>query len=412
MRYTKIVLPYKIKNSILAVGAQSKGVFCFVKGNTAYLSDSGGDLSDLENFKKFERDIKRLQRKLKIKPMIIACDLHPEYVSTKYALRTTNDDRRESRAVRQAHGASNGAERSRSTKPRGERRPKGVPSEAEGRTTKIQHHEAHIASCMTDNNIKGKVIGIAFDGTGFGLDGNIWGGEFFVGDIKGLKRASHLKYIPMPGGEASIKEPWRMAFSYLYAIYGKSAIPEILTRLDKKKIDILSQMIDKKINSPLTSSMGRLFDGVSALIGICAFAGYEGEAAIELEKMILEHGAWSTEHRKYKFGYFNEAGVVIIDWEPVIRSVVKDLKRGVKKPEISVKFHNSICDMIKEACNLLRKRYKIGKVCMSGGVFQNKYLSGRIKPILEKEGFNIYVHKNIPTHDGGIALGQAVLANL
>nr|MBU1327557.1 hypothetical protein [Candidatus Omnitrophota bacterium] len=382
MNYTRIRLPLSTKTAVLALGGQSKSAFCFIKGNTAYLSDFRGDLSDLNNFKKFERDIKRLQKKLKISPRIIACDLHPEYVSTKYALRTTNYCQKKSRA-----------------KPRDERR-----------TTKIQHHEAHIASCMTDNNINGKVIGIAFDGTGFGSDGNIWGGEFFVGGIKRLKRIAHLKYIPMPGGEASIKEPWRMAFSYLYDIYGKSSISEILTRLDKKKIDMLSQMIDKNINSPLTSSMGRLFDAVSSLIGICDSAGYEGEAAIELEKAIPEHRAWGIERKKYKFGYFNEAGVVIIDWEPVIRSVVKDLKSGVKKPEISLKFHNSACDMIKEICNLLRRKYKIKKVCISGGVFQNKYLSERIKPILEKEGFNVYAHKSIPAHDGGIALGQAVLA--
>jgi len=397
MNYTRIRLHLSIKTAVLALGAQSKSAFCFVKGNTAYLSDSGGDLSDLENFKKFERDIKGLQKKLKIKPRVIACDLHPEYVSTKYALRTT----------------------------------------------KIQHHEAHIASCIVDNNIKGKVIGIAFDGTGFGSDGNIWGGEFFVGGIKGLKRAAHLKYIPMPGGEASIKEPWRMAFSYLYDVYGKerdwprpegSALPrtfrprsaspgglgtssDISSSVASPPVadrnDILKQMVDKKINSPLTSSMGRLFDGVSALIGVCGIAKYEGEAAIKLEKRISVQGSSrcrSKVQRKYQFKYAYENGIIIIDWESVIRGVVKDLKSGVKKPEISVKFHNTICDMIKETCNLLRKRYKIEKVCMSGGVFQNKYLSEHIKPILEKEGFGVYTHKNIPTHDGGIALGQAVLA--
>jgi len=430
MRYTEIILPFKIKSGILALGAQSKASFCFARGGIAYLSDSAGELSDFGNFKKFEKQIKLLQKKFKIRPDVIACDLHPEYVSTKYALRMTDDDRKESRA-----------------KPRGGRRPKGVPSpsaslginSAEGRTTKlvlkkIQHHEAHVASCITDNNIKSEVIGVAFDGTGFGLDGSIWGGEFFVGGIKGLKRAAYLKYIPMPGGEACVKEPWRMAFSYIYAVYGKkglASLGELGTSLDimssaassrpffgkggaspamTDNKDILFQMIDRKINSPLTSSMGRLFDGVSALIGICRFAGYEGEAAIGLEKIIA--GTEYIAKRKYSFKYKNENEIIIIDWEPVIKGIVEDFKKGVDKPEISIKFHNAICDMIKETCNLLKKKYKIEQVCMSGGVFQNKYLSSRIKPMLEEEGFGVYLHRNVPTHDGGIALGQVVLAGV
>ena len=371
MNYTKIKLPYSIKTGILAVGAQSKSAFCFAKDNSAYLYYSGGGLSDLSNLKKFEGDIKKLQKKLKMKPVIIACDLHPEYTATKYAY-----DR--------------------------------VKGEGQ-RIEKIQHHEAHVASCMVDNNLRGKLIGVAFDGTGFGSDGNIWGGEFFVGGIKGLKRAAHLKYIPMPGGEACIKEPWRMAFSYMYAIYGKN-LRLSYPGFEGTYSDMLGQMIDRKINSPLTSSMGRLFDGVSALIGICSFAGYEGEAAIGLEKITAVTGHMAK--KKYSFKYKNEDEIIIIDWEPVIKGIVEDFKKGVDKPEISIKFHNAVCDMIRDVCSLLRKRYKIKKVCLSGGVFQNKYLKQNIKPMLEREGFNVYVHKNIPTHDGGIALGQAVLAGV
>ena len=366
MNYKKIILRYGIKNGILALGAQSKAAFCFARGNTAYLSDSAGDLADSENFKKFEKQIRILQAKLKIKPDIIARDMHPEYISTKYTLRTTNDERR---------------------------------------TTKIQHHEAHVASCMADNNVRGRVIGVAFDGTGFGRDGNIWGGEFFAGDIRGLRRAAHLRYIPMPGGEACVREPRRMAFSYLYSVYrGKLR----LLRRFAPRNDMLSQMIDKKINSPLTSSMGRLFDAVSSLAGVCDFAGYEGEAAIGLEKIIAGEG-WRVKGG-YKFKYIDKDGVIIIDWEPVIKEIVRDLKDGISKSEISLKFHNAVCEMIKEACNLLRKRYKINKVCLSGGVFQNKYISGRVKPLLEKDGFKVYAHKRVPTHDGGIAIGQAILA--
>ncbi|MDP2911847.1 MAG: hypothetical protein Q8N76_05920 [Candidatus Omnitrophota bacterium] len=369
MTYTKIILPCRINSGILALGAQSKSSFCFARGNTAYLSESGGDLSGLENFKKFGRDITGLQKKIKIKPGIIACDLHPEYVSTRYA---------KDKAASGIFGLE-----------------------------PIQHHEAHVASCIADNGIRGNVIGVAFDGTGFGSDGNIWGGEFFTGSIKGLKRAAHLKYIAMPGGEACIREPWRMAFSYLYSAYGKN---RLLCPPRRTRNDMLIQMIDKNINSPLTSSVGRLFDGVSSLIGLCDVAGYEGEAAIKMEKIILAQGSRLKAEGTYEFQCNNDDGVIIIEWEFVIRGVVKDIKDGVKRPEISIKFHNAICNMIKEVCILLRKKHKINKVCLSGGVFQNKYISRRIGPILAENGFKSYLHDRIPAHDGGIALGQAVLA--
>jgi len=371
MNYTEIRLPYSVKTGILAVGGQSKAAFCVAKGNRAYLFYSGGNLSDLGSFKRYEREIKLSQKKFKIKPAVVAYDLHPEYISTKYALRVMG------RSLIAAN---------------------------------IQHHEAHIASCITDNSIKGNVIGVAFDGAGFGRDRNIWGGEFFTGCVKGLKRAAHLRYIPMPGGDASVKEPWRMAFSYLYAIYGKSAALKTLTALDKEKISMLSQMMDKKINSPLTSSMGRLFDGVSSLIGLCSFAKHEAEAAVELEKIIFAASRKPQAADKYKFKYIDKNGITIIDWAPVIKNIVRDLRRSVKQPEISLKFHNAVCDMVKNVCNILRRKHGINKVCMSGGVFQNKYLAGCIRPMLEKEGFEAYLHKNIPTNDAGIALGQAALA--
>jgi len=383
MKYVKIILPYKIKSAVLAFGAQSKAAFCFAKGNIAHLSKPGGDLNNLENFKKFEKQIKLFQKKLNIKPDIIACDLHPEYISTKLA-----------------HDWA---------------------SVMGSDIKKIQHHEAHVASCILDNDIKGRVIGVAFDGTGFGQDGNMWGGEFFIGEAKGFKRAAHLKYIAMPGSEACVREPWRMAFSYLYKTYGRNLrlLRRFVLPFPKKgqgfaprndNSEILIQALNKSINSPLTSSMGRLFDGVSSLIGICDFAGYEGEAAVRLEKIILDTGHRTQDTDRYKFKYIDENGIIIIDWGPVIRGVVRDLKSGVKKLEISLKFHSAICDMIKDVCNILKKKYKIKKVCISGGVFQNKYLSERLKPMLEKEGFNVYSHKNVPTHDGGIALGQVVLA--
>jgi len=261
--------------------------------------------------------------------------------------------------------------------------------------------------------IKGKVIGIAFDGTGFGLDGNIWGGEFFIGTLGGFKRVAQLKYIPMPGGEASIREPWRMAFSYLYSIYSwrlKHLKLDFLTRLNNANTELLAQIIDKNINSPLTSSIGRLFDAVSALLGICGVARYVGQAAIELEKEILPHPSCLAPHSSYNFRYKEEKGVIVIDWTPVIKGIIKDLQVKKSKPEISLKFHNAICYMVRDVSKLLRKKYKMDKVSMSGGVFQNKYIARNVKVLLGESGFKVYFNKSVPVHDGNIALGQAVLA--
>lgn len=363
MNYTKYILPYRLRNSILALGGQGKGSFCLAKGNAAYASDDYGDLSELNNFNSYKNGIRMLETRLKITPDIIACDNHPEYISTKYAKELIGKNQRFSKIVY------------------------------------VQHHEAHIASCAADNGIQGRVIGVAFDGTGFGNDNNIWGGEFFTGSLKALKRRAHLKYIPMPSGEACVREPWRMGLSYLYAIY-KSGIK----KQGQEKAALLMQMIDKNINSPLTSSMGRLFDAVSAIIGACSYAKYEGEAAVKLEQLI------GTGKGAYKFDIKTEEGMFIAGPDFLIRSIVADLKKEVPLGLISLKFHNAVCNMIKEVCILLRRDSGINKVCLSGGVFQNKYLSRNTKIILEKEGFRAYLHKNVPAGDLGITIGQAVIA--
>jgi len=375
MNYTKINLPRKTTVSILALGAQSKSSFCFAKDRAMYLSGTGRDLSNLEDLNIFEKSIKCLQRKLKVKPEIVACDLHPEYISSKLA--------------------------------------KDMMKRAGCKIKEIQHHEAHIASCIVDNNVKGDVIGVSFDGTGFGLDGEVWGGEFFIGNIKGFERAAHLKYLPMPGGEASIREPWRMALSYLYNVFGpsfKTLKIDFLKKQNKRRSDLLIQVIEKRINSPLTSSIGRLFDAVSAIIGVCGVAKYEGQAAIELEKAIRCQVPSVRCQGGYNFKYINKNGVIEIDWSPVIRGIVKYLQDKKSKAEISLGFHNAVCRMIEDVCELLRKKYKINKICLSGGVFQNRFLVSHVKPILEKAGFELYLHDKVPAHDGGIALGQAALA--
>lgn len=375
MNQERLILSNSIDSNILALGGQSKSNFCFVKKGTAYLFESGGNLANLEDFRLFGAQIKKLQRKLKLNPKIIACDLHPEYISTKLA----NE----------------------------------IATENTLKLNSIQHHEAHVAACIVDNKVKGDVIGIAFDGTGFGKDGNVWGGEFFLGNVKTFKRKAHLKYVPMPGGEASVKEPWRMAVSYLYNIYGSklwNLRVDFLKNLDKKRAKFLIKAINKKINTPLTSSMGRLFDAVSSIIGICNVSKYEAQPAIELEKVIKNESPLTESKNRYKFKYINKKETIVIDWSILIKEVTRDLKNKKTKKEISLKFHNAICYMIKDVCNLLRKKYKISKVCLSGGVFQNRYLSSSIKPLLEKDGFRVYLHSKLPAHDGNISLGQAAIA--
>ncbi|MBU1887991.1 MAG: hypothetical protein KKB46_02175 [Candidatus Omnitrophica bacterium] len=387
-----IRVPDRKKRNILALGAQSKGSFCFLKKDKAYFYESFGNLSDIENFENFQQHIKRVQRRIGIKPEIIACDLHPEYTASRHAFEMVKNAPR-------------------------------LRSGREGlRVNQIQHHEAHIASCIADNEVKGRVIGVAFDGTGLGSDGNIWGGEFFIGTPKKFKRAAHLKYIRMPGAEAAIREPWRMAFSYLYDIYGKETRKLDLGFMDKTKTGLLSQIIKKGINSPFTSSVGRLFDAVAAMIGICGEVEYEGQAAIELEKKLKAEprtthfvrvrgmGCRLKAEDSYIFKYNVKDEVVVIDWAPVIKGVVKDLKSKKSKAEISLKFHDAVCYMIKDTCCFLRKKYRVSKVCLSGGVFQNRYLTACIGPLLEKERFSVYCHKRLPAHDGNIALGQAVMA--
>ena len=371
MDYIKIILPYRLKNSVLALGAQSKSAFCLADGNVAYLSEAGGDLSELGNFRSFERHIRAARKKFRVKPKIIACDLHPEYISAKYADELARDE--------------------------------GL------RIKKIQHHEAHVASCMADNNVKGEIIGVAFDGTGFGPDGNIWGGEFFIGGFRGFARAGHLRYMPMPGGEACVREPWRMALSYLHGVHDKDMSR---LKINRENTNIAIQMIAKNINSPLTSSAGRLFYAVSALIGICGFAKYEGEAAVKLEKEILVTRSQGHKVTRYKFDIIKDKDIFIIEPGPVIKGIIRDLDKKIPPGVISLKFHDAVCGMIKDVCVLLRKRYRISRVCLSGGVFQNRYLSGRVGSILGKSGFKAYLHKNIPTHDGGIPLGQAIIAGL
>ena len=364
-------------HEILACGAHLKNTFALTKENRVIISDRLKNLGNLESLNSFEKGIERFKRLFNIEPLIIAHDLHPEYLSTKYA--------------------------------------KSIKAQNPNlKIVAIQHHHAHIASCLIDNQIGNrKVIGVAFDGTGFGEDGNIWGAEFLLADYADSQRIAHLEYIPLPGGEQAIKEPWRMAATYLYQAYGEDFLDLDLAftqHLDKYKWAILKKMMQQKINCPLTSSMGRLFDAVSSLLGIRDVISYEGQAAIELEKAIGKISDSHSQAPSYKYTIREKNSIFIIEPKDIITGIVQDLNHALDAGAISFKFHHTVVEMIVDICKIIRQRFGLKEVALSGGVFQNAFLSNRAFSRLKEEGFKVYIHHRVPANDAGISLGQAIIA--
>lgn len=343
--------------SIFAVGGELKNTFCLTKDNLAFISRDIGNLNDFQTYQHYREAVQRFKDLLKIEPEVIAHDMHPDYMSTRYAA-TLND-----------------------------------PAGSTARIG-VQHHHAHIASCMAEHRLDGEVIGAAFDGTGYGVDGNIWGGEFFAGGYREFKRVYHLRYIPLPGGDKAAQEPWRMAVSYIYQAFGEEA-SKFTSRW--KDSNLIISMIKKRINAPLTSSMGRLFDAVSSIAGICDVNTYEGEAAIKLMNLCQE------ENKVYP--YLIENG--IIDVSPMIREIISEKEEPGR---IAARFHATIADIVLRTCLRLREEHGINKVVLSGGVFQNKVLSERSVNLLKKHKFGVFTHSRVPPNDGGISLGQAAIA--
>lgn len=357
---------------ILACGGEQKNTFCLANGNKAFLSQHIGDLENLPTLISFEESIEHYKTLFEINPEIIAYDLHPEYLSSKFAM--------------------------------------AYPSKAI--KIGVQHHHAHIASCLADNQRDGPVIGVSFDGTGYGTDGCLWGGEFLVCDFRSYERVAHLAYVPMPSGTKAIQEPWRMAASYLYATYGNSMKDLDIDFISKmpESWRILQQAIDKNINAPLTSSCGRLFDGVAALIGVRSFVHYEGQAAVELEQSILpgETGSYPFEINVNKNAHRIDAWE--IDWKPLIRALAEDLRQKRLPGLIAGKFHNTVADIVLQTCLLIKERYRHNTVALSGGVFQNRYLLNKVIDMLNEYGFQVLTHNRVPSNDGGLSLGQALIA--
>jgi hydrogenase maturation protein HypF len=273
----------------------------------------------------------------------------------------------------------------------------------------VQHHHAHIASCMAENKLDGNVIGFALDGTGYGTDGHIWGGEVLVTDYRGFERAAHFEYVAMAGGEAAIREPWRMAISYLWHHFGRDFIARDLAFLrerDPRSVELICQALEKKINSPLTSSAGRLFDAVSSLCGVRSIANYEGQAAIELEMAIDP----AVDDASYPFEFKQVDGRILIGTRPLFDALLGDLVAAVSVGVISRRFHNGMANALAEVARRVRKGTGLNRVCLSGGTFQNLYLFAKFQSLLVNDGFQVFAHSEVPAGDGGLSLGQAMIA--
>ena len=369
-----VFLPFNSRQ-VLACGADLKNTFCLTREQHAFLSQHIGDMENEETLEHFENTIELYKKLFRIEPEIIAYDMHPEYLSTKYALQI---------------GLEQGLEL--------------IP---------VQHHHAHIVSCLVENKAKGPAIGVAFDGTGYGTDGCIWGGEFLVCDFRGFDRAGHLEYVPMPGGAAAIHKPYRMALGYLYTLMGQDASLDglpILSQLEPDELTIIKRQLERGLNSPLTSSAGRLFDAVSALAGAWGVVDYEAQAAIELE-MLAPDVKGELDFKPYPFSIIGEQGCKVVKLGQLISAVVEDIKNQVPGSIISAKFHRTVAEIIVGTCQLIAEETGIRVVALSGGVFQNRLLSRLISEVLQGAGFDVLTHRLVPCNDGGISLGQAVIAN-
>ncbi|MBN1976739.1 MAG: carbamoyltransferase HypF [Anaerolineae bacterium] len=377
-------LPFEVRQ-VLAVGAELKNTFCLTRDRYAFLSQHIGDMENYEALRFFEQMVEQLERAFRIEPEIIACDLHPGYLSSKYA--------REQEARCKEQEAS-GSPASRVLHP------------ASCILYPVQHHHAHIASVMAENGLTGEqpVIGVAFDGTGYGADGAIWGGEFLVADYVSFRRAAHLKYVSLPGGDAAIRKPYRTALAHLWAagLDWDDRLPAVAAAPLGER-PVLLQQLKQAVGVVSTSSVGRLFDAVSSLAGVRQEINYEAQAAVEFE-MLAEDGVGEA----YSFNLVGEE----IDVSPCIRAVVADVRAGVPAGVIAARFHNGLAQMISEVCLCLRKETGLKEVALSGGVFQNVTLLGKTLPLLRESGFTVYIHRLVPPNDACISLGQAVIAGI
>jgi len=350
--------------TVLAVGAHLKNAIALATGSQVFISQHIGDLETAQAYDAFQRVISDFQRLYESPAACIAGDAHPDYLSTKFA---------------QAAG---------------------LPF------TSVQHHVAHVLSCMAENEIAPPALGVAWDGTGYGLDGTIWGGEFFQIRTEGAQRVAHLRQFRLPGGEQAVKEPRRCALGLLFGAFGEVAFdrPDLvsLAAFSSAELAVLRKMLTQNLSSPLTSSVGRLFDAMASLMNVRQRAGFEGQAAMELEFLINDR----SDPEAYNLALDETSFPVVLDWRPGIESALTDLKSGVGLGTISARFHN----MLVESIVAVARRTGLERVALSGGCFQNRYLTEQAVRRLSEEGFRPYWHQRIPPNDGGVCLGQVVAA--
>ena len=359
----KLAQPFR--RPILACGGHLKNTFCLGKGDQAFVSHHIGDLENLETLVAFREGIEHFERLFDVRPEVVAYDLHPDYLASRYALDLD------------------------------------VPHKIG-----VQHHHAHVASVMAEHGLAGPIIGVAADGTGYGTDGAVWGCEIMVADLQAFERLAHLAYVPLPGGEQAIRQPWRMAAVYLQAAYAEDFLAlniPFVRRLERQRWRPLAQMMARGINSPPTSSLGRLFDAVAALLGVRDEVVYEGQAAIELEMLATPVDS------PYPFTISNDS-VMSLDVAPAIRAIVSDLQRSAPAPVIAGRFHCTVARLLATGCLRVREVTGIETVALSGGVFQNRLLLELLMALLRADGFHVYINRQVPPNDGGLSLGQAAVA--
>lgn len=351
---------------LLAVGAELKGAVCLAHGEQAFLSQHIGDLKNSSTCDSFRHAIRHLSGILEIAPLSVACDLHPDYLSSIHAAES------------------------------------GLP------LTRVQHHHAHMAACMAENGLDGTVIGIIFDGTGLGDDATIWGGEFLVGGYDGFQRAGHILPVPLAGGDAAVREPWRMALAWLHRYLGKAAFNldhPVSRYLNDAEKGIFNAMLERGINAPLTSSCGRLFDAAAAVLNVRHTVSYDGQAAIELEALA------ETAQVSGVYSYEITTGErLVVDFAPLFADLLADMAKGAGTAAMAFRFHATVARATVDACTRIAGQSGLNRVVLSGGVFQNRLLSEMVYSGLSDQGLQIFTHRLVPPNDGGIALGQAAIA--
>jgi hydrogenase maturation protein HypF len=374
IRRSRGYAPFPIKmdidlKPILACGAEQKASFAISKDKYIFISQHIGDLKNYETLRHYEEQIENFKKLFKIEPKIIACDLHPDYLSTNYA----------------------------------EEKYRGLD------IIKVQHHHAHMVSCMADNCLHDNVIGITWDGTGYGTDGTIWGGEILVGNYSWFQRKGTFLSTAMPGGDRAVKDVYSMALSYMIKTFGADYKKYInllpFPEGNERNMDLIYRMVDKKINSPVTTSCGRLFDGVSGMLGLCSITGYEGQGAVRLEA-----AARANTGTVLKYDVYMQNGMYIFDWRGTIDNIIELLKQKADISFIASAFHNTVVDAAVSQVSLIREDTGINKVVLSGGVFQNNLILLKLKERLREVKFDVYIHRRVSANDEGISVGQLIAA--